>query len=191
MILPYYQDLWQNGSSSLSTYSTLLVACGGYLLVFVGSLVRWEGCAATEVEPIDQYALLLLVPLLAGSKPDFLSALGLTDLQVETILATSLGALGYIGLWRAVRCLRPPHNAYVEFTTIAFLYAGLDVAFGVIQLLHREGSAMGALFACLFAAAKLALTITFLYSMIKFIHPKMGPAKMLNVLVGADQVGGE
>ena len=101
MLLPYYGEL--QGGKSPSSSSILLTAFGSYLFFVVAGLVYRSAASAPGVDVMDRYALTLLVPLATGSKPDLLTTLHMTEIQFETLLSTSLAAIGYIRLWHAAK----------------------------------------------------------------------------------------
>lgn len=182
MLLPYYGELMSNGGKDTSNASILMTAFGGYLLIVVAGLLCHSATDPGKVDVMDRYALALLVPLATGSKPDLLNGL-LNNTQFETLIATSLAAAGYVRLWQATRVLKPPPGASRVMTTVAFMYAGLELVYLVFQLRDSLGPAMGTAFVLSFAIAKLLLTGTLLYILIIFLEPKKKFSEILGDLV--------
>ncbi len=184
MLLPYYGELQTSGGKSQSTSSILLTAFGGYLFFVVAGLICRSASASTEVDVMDRSALALLVPLATGSKPDLLKGLlNINDVQFETLISTSLAAVGYIRLWHAATTLKPDRAAGWVLTASAFIYAGLELVFLYFQLRDSVSSAMGATFVFSFAISKLVLTCALLYVLIKFLEPEKKIADILGGLV--------
>lgn len=181
MLLPYYGEL--QGGKSPSSSSILLTAFGSYLFFVVAGLVARTAVGSPGVDVMDRYALTLLVPLASGSMPDLLSGLNMTETQFETLLSTSLAAVGYIRLWHAAKTLKPDPRAGRVLAVAAFVYAGLELVFLGFQLRNSVSSAMGATFVCSFAVSKVLLTCTLLYVLIKFLQPEKKIGDILGELI--------
>jgi hypothetical protein len=166
LLLPYYGRMAQGDD----TQSLLFVAFGGFLLVYIGALMKLEANRLSDnaddghVVPLQSLGLFLFTffvfqtgySLYAPNRTIFT----LTPAQTEKVIAVLLDVAGYIsvvyGAWAL--CTR---SYAILLTTILIIYSGSEISY---TLLTWENQLMPDCFKYVFAAEKLIFTSVFCYA---------------------------
>ena len=158
ILLPYY------GTENIET--ELLPALNGFVLVYVGILLRREGEAEqklAKVEIMDPHDSLALLLLLALAAPSFLSfSFAPTSKHIHTIeswIGTSLTLLGFLSISVGMKRLYKGSRAWIWMAVVFAISAFFELRY---SWLSTRGHGMTDTDRWIFAVCKCVITLLFL-----------------------------